>query len=30
MPQQKKRPAYDFQRDADLIKKAMDLKGEDK
>lgn len=30
MPQQKKRPAYDFQRDADLIKKAMELKEEDK
>lgn len=29
MPQQKKRPAYDFQRDADLIKKAMELKEED-
>lgn len=30
MPQQKQRPAYDFQRDADLIKRAMELKEEDK
>lgn len=30
MPQQRKRPAYDFQRDADLIKKAIELKEEDK